>query len=272
MNTKKLVVLVFAALSITAEAAHRGRGATAKEPFAPDWSVISTVAFTGRTAEVRVCMPVGKRAQLGFELSGEVANPVVDGRFFRVTLGGPDEKLVCHDGRRWTKLKGDKTVEHGDVTNALAVAEEGVTTLKVETCAPSKATFTVCKYDLQMPNPAAGVSDAADAFIVAARRAYATERAERVPRRSAAQRLARQVDRRVGLQELPRHRRVDWAEDGAGLPWRGAELPHRHPEVPQPPRDAQWTADARRSRHKDRPQRTARTRLCSCHKRRKGHI
>ena len=213
MNTKKLVVLVFAALSITAEAAHRGRGATAKEPFAPDWSVISTVAFTGRTAEVRVCMPVGKRAQLGFELSGEVANPVVDGRFFRVTLGGPDEKLVCHDGRRWTKLKGDKTVEHGDVTNALAVAEEGVTTLKVETCAPSKATFTVCKYDLQMPNPAAGVSDAADAFIVAARRAYATE-----PYAAYTNTLVKQF-----VREVPKGFRADLPHKGSLVRWIDVE-------------------------------------------------
>ena len=74
--------------------------ASAADQFVPDWTAVSTVAFTGRTAAASVVMPAGKRAQLGFELSGEAVNPVVDGRLFRVTLDGPDEKLVCHDGHR----------------------------------------------------------------------------------------------------------------------------------------------------------------------------
>ena len=214
MNTMKLVALLFAAaLSLNAEAARRRKGEPAKAPFVPDWSAVSTVAFTGRTAAASVVMPAGKRAQLGFELSGEAANPVVDGRLFRVTLDGPDEKLVCHDGHRWTKLKGTEAVEHGDVTNALAVAEEGVTTLKVETCAPSKATFTVCRYDLQMPKPVEGVSDAADAFIVAARRAYATE-----PYAAYTNTLVKQF-----VREVPNGFRADLPHKGSLVRWIDVE-------------------------------------------------
>ncbi len=138
-------------------------------------TAVATVNVVGRSGSAEVVQPAGTRAQVCFELSGEAVNPVVDGRLFEVSLAGPDERLVCSDGHSWVKTVGGREVAKGDVTNALSVVEEGVSRIRIESAAPMKAVFAVSGREVPMPKACAGVSNAADEYIAAARKAYVTE-------------------------------------------------------------------------------------------------
>ena len=201
-------------------------------------TLVATENVVGRAGSVDVVQPAGTRAQICFELSGEVVNPVVDGRLFEVSLAGPDERLVCRDGHSWVKTVGGKEVAKGDVTNALSVVEEGVSRIRIESARPMKAVFAVSRKDVPMPVACAGVSNAADEYIAAARKAYvAVEYASYT--NSIAQKYAKTIPngfradlphegstvRWIDVEGTKNFRDIGgWTGLATGLVYRGAEL------------------------------------------------